>query len=271
MCRLRIVTIESIEEQQQRDHDDKLDQSFGPHSSLNSASSDCLSSSDSHPAVFQHQPYIPHFEMNYICDYQESTPSPMRAPYQRQIKPWTLMPIPQDWRTAAHFEGGCIFELFDSKLSNHFKIDSRSVVPTIGAIRYMENYNENGPYTRQRFQLCNRFQKGACTKGADCSYIHSAEVLKATTVHSFGDASHECLPAGLLLPIYSPHSNCPPQIVPSDSVLVTDGSAKLAAAVSCGNAHLFQRPQHCAHYQFKKVCHRGNECSFIHCLIPPCE
>ena len=143
-------------------------------------------------------------------------------------------------------------------------------MPTHGAIRYIEHYNEFGPYTRFRFQLCNNFQRGKCHKGAMCTYIHAViGGNEAQKIHLNNGTVYETLPQGAALYVYLPSAADKPDLVPSSKILWTKGAADVFDAVVNGRSSVIQRPQHCAHFQYKKMCNRGPDCCFVHSLLPP--
>jgi len=191
--------------------------------------------------------------------------------HRRPIKPWPLIPTDSILECASmeHFPTGWTFNVYDGRLTHYFEILSEYVVPTHGAVRYIEHHNETGPYSRFRFQICHNHAQGRCPKGFACTYIHALVLPQSSLIHMNGVAAYETLPGGMSLFVHTPGSRGAPQLTPSEYILRTAGSEKLFEDVLAGNGSSINRPQHCAHYQFKKVCNRGSACSFIHSLIPP--
>lgn len=106
-------------------------------------------------------------------------------------------------------------------------------------------------------------------------------------------AGVEMLPEGVVLMVYPPNNaQAHPQPIPSEKILRTAGAsnvyhvlrnahqqreAKLQEALRVtgrpGNVAPVKqphglKPRHCAHFQFKRLCNLGNECNFIHSLVP---
>jgi len=74
----------------------------------------------------------------------------------------------------------------------------------------------------------------------------------------------EALPAGRIFTVVCAQGR--PHAVPSEFVLRTAG-AELAMAAGASDA---PRPLlHCAHFQSRRMCRLGPDCSFIHSKIPP--
>lgn len=193
-----------------------------------------------------------------------------RKPVQpREMKSWNLIPLPEgDWFALKHFAPGFQVSVYDATLTNYFQVPSENVIPTHGAIRYIEHYNEFGPYSRFRFQLCNNFQRGRCQNGAACTYIHAAAAPEtAQKIHMNNGTVYDTLPAGVVFPLFC-RGHQRPQLIPSEYILVTKGAVDVYHAIIEGNPSNIQRPQHCAHFQFKKMCNRGADCGFIHSLVP---
>lgn len=186
----------------------------------------------------------------------------------RQVKPWPLIPHPGDCSGMDVFPAGFIFEVYDGHLTQVYQVPSENVVPTHGAIRYVEHYNSCGPYTRYRFQICHNYLCGRCTKGVSCTYVHVNSLPPSTMIHVYGVRDYEMMPPGVTLFVHCPHSSAAPQMIPSQQLIRTEGAASMIQAVMSGTPSSVQRPQHCAHYQYKKVCNRGYSCNFIHSLIP---
>jgi len=152
--------------------------------------------------------------------------------------------------------------------SRNFEIPSEWVVPTHGSVRYVEHYNETGPYSRFRFQLCQNFLNRCCNKGFNCTYVHTRQLPLPRSIHVQGVDTYEMLPPGLQLFVHMPgsadESNL--QVVPSEFVIRTLGSERVYADVIEQKSGNCIRPQHCAHFLYKKVCNRGAECAFVHVL-----
>jgi hypothetical protein len=205
------------------------------------------------------------------CVYPTELSVPVQEPQRRQaMKPWPL--IPTDWMTRvfelATFPRGWTFNVYDGRLTSYVEVPSECVVPTNGGIRYVEHYNETGPYSRFRFQVCHNFLNGCCNKGASCTYIHATHLPTPRRIHVMNADGYERLPAGVALCIHLPGGGSRPQMIPSEYILRTEGSEKLYREIAEGQRRSMHRPQHCAHFQFKKVCNRGPDCSFIHSLVP---
>jgi len=199
-------------------------------------------------------------------------PTPTRRVGGPNIKPWKLLPTPDsDWMTQQRFEPGFTISVYDAMLTLHFDIHSENVIPTHGAIRYIEHYNECGPYSRFRFQLCHNFQRGKCRSGAACTYVHAIVDGEENVqrIHLNNGTVYETLPHGVSLFVHLPSASVGAQQIPSEAILRTKGAVEVYKAVINDRFSAIHRPQHCAHFQFKKMCNRGSECGFIHSLIPP--
>jgi hypothetical protein len=197
-----------------------------------------------------------------------TTPSP--SPH-RPRRPWH--PIPTDWIPRCHemetFPPGFKVNVFDGVLMRYFEVPSEWIVPTVGAVRYVEHFNEAGPYTQFRFQLCHNFVNGRCHRGFHCTYVHARQLPPAHQIHVQGVDTYERLPPGIMLSVYMPGSAGSPQTIPSEFIFRTRGSERIYADLLNAIHVVFQRPQHCAHFLFKKVCNRGADCAFIHALVSP--
>lgn len=172
-----------------------------------------------------------------------------------------------------HFEKGFFFGLYNHGSTQYYQVPSENVVPTKGALKYVEQYNSYGASLRFRFQLCHKFLAGKCDRGESCPYVHVTSLGKASSVHlnnpenSIGKG--DTLPAGAVLYIHPPGTiTAPPQMIPSEYLLRTQGAMAVYEAVVNHTPCAIIRPQHCAHFQFKRVCNRGNSCNFIHSLVP---
>jgi len=189
----------------------------------------------------------------------------------KNVRNWVRLPLPEEhWEVAKTFPPGFHVGVYDAKLTSYFEVPSECVVPTHGAIRYVEHYNEFGPYSRFRFQLCNNFQAGRCSRGAACTYIHALGFDRAQQIHLNNGTTGRTLPHGASFYVFMPSNTSPvPQFVPSTQILVTKGSLAVYDAIMSNRRSCIGRPQHCAHFVYKKVCNRGEECNFIHSLASP--
>jgi hypothetical protein len=188
----------------------------------------------------------------------------------REKKPWT--PIDTTWLPRCHematFPAGFKVNVYDGRLTNYFEVPSEWIAPTHGGMRYVEHFNETGPYSRFRFQLCHNFLNGRCNKGFNCTYVHANQLPTAHEIHVQGMDAYERLPAGLSLFVNMPGSTGRPQMVPSQYIIRTVGSERLYTDVLDNKHGTFVRPQHCAHFLFKKLCNLGPKCAFIHVIAP---
>jgi len=187
----------------------------------------------------------------------------------RQKKAWvqidtTWVPGCQAMET---FPRGFSVNVYDGRLINYFEVPSEWVVPTMGGLRYIDHFNETGPYSRFRFQLCQNYLSARCKKGFTCSYVHAKRLPPAHAIHVQGADSYERLPAGLSLIVPTPGSTDKPQLIPSQFIIRTVGAERLFADVIENHHGTSVHPQHCAHFLFKKLCNRGPECAFIHALM----
>lgn len=190
------------------------------------------------------------------------------AARRREIKPWNIIQLPSDIFNLPRFPEGFSFDVYDGHLTQHFEVPSQDVIPTHGSVRYVEHFNECGPYSRFRFQICHNFTTGRCNKGGSCTYIHVAALPQSSVIHVQGCADYEMLPPGATFFLHSPHSKATPQMVRSEYLIQTQGSLLLMESIMGGKQSPIQRPQHCAHFQYKRVCNRGYNCNFIHSIIP---
>jgi hypothetical protein len=200
----------------------------------------------------------------------EKVPPLSESDRRKEKKPWVQ--IDTTWmircQHMATFPAGFKVNVYDGRLTSFFEVPSEWIVPTHGGMRYVEHFNETGPYSRFRFQLCHNFLNGRCAKGFACTYVHAKQVPTAHEIHVQGLDTYERLPAGLSLFVHMPGSMGRPQMIPSQYVIRTLGSERLYADVIDNKPGTTVRPQHCAHFLFNKLCNRGPDCAFIHALLP---
>jgi len=164
-----------------------------------------------------------------------------------------------------HLPAGEHFGVYDGSLTSFYDVPSEDVLLTHGAIRYAEHYNECGPYTRFRFQLCRNNLKGACTKGGNCTYVHVTRLPTPSPVHVNGvSAGYPTMPAGVVMYVHLPSSNAPPMQIASEKMLRTAGAEAIMESITNATPLQIKRPQHCAHFTYKKICNRGSLCQFLH-------
>ncbi|KAK7196957.1 hypothetical protein NESM_000638600 [Novymonas esmeraldas] len=119
-----------------------------------------------------------------------------------------------------------------------------------------------------RLVLCRNFSvdhPGSCPKGALCKFVH-ADVRDAThaTIHvnyawrSLSHCTYARLPPGDVLTVLAPNERPPTEVIPSERILLTRGSAGWREHVG--------GLSHCAHYYFNRMCNRGERCNFIHAV-----
>jgi hypothetical protein len=201
-------------------------------------------------------------------EYHE--PSAVKTTERREKKEWVQIDTSWMARSSemATFPAGFKVSVYDGRLTSYFEIPSEHIVPTHGGMRYVEYFNETGPYSRFRFQLCHNFLLGRCNKGFTCTYIHAKQVPKAQSIHVQGLDAYERLPPGISVFVDMPGSTGQPQLIPSENIVRTLGAERLYAEIIDNKQGTFVRPQHCAHFMFKKLCNRGPNCAFIHALMP---
>ena len=218
------------------------------------------------PIVRVHQPYAT------IVPLQEDEPV-SELPRERQgrsLKDWkriTELILLGVVRTSYAFPTGWTFKAYDRDLLHDYEIPSNQVPPTIGAFRYIEHYNECGPYTRFRFQLCHNFLRGHCVSGFDCTYIHAHSLPVANNVHHLSrnagsTNSFATLPPGYYIPVQVSGGPRHPQMIPSECILRTRGADR--ALKELGSSRVGHVPALCAH----NLCNRGDRCDFIHSTLP---
>jgi hypothetical protein len=249
MCRTKLVSLESFEPVADDHH-------CLTQSDISSESSDSPMQS---PVV-----------KSPSAQKQKQLPAPNKKNLSnryREIKPWTPIELPADVATMATFPAGFKVEVYDGHLTQHFTANSNEVVPTVGALKYVEHFNETGPYGRFRFQLCHNYACGRCNRGYNCTYLHINRLPEAHTIHLQG-GSYTMMPKGVSLFVHTPHTHHAPQIVPSEYLIQTQGSIQMMNSILEGKQATVQRPQHCAHFQYKRMCNRGYECNFIHSTVP---
>jgi len=262
MCRARVIYLVD-EHDAPREKPEVLDLEFSA-SSIDGATPEVYSTSPTDD-VFAFVPQI-------------SSPAvhAKRTVPPREMKKWNLLPLPKvNWYMLENFEPGFQICVYDALMTSFFEVPSEHVFPTHGAIRYIEHYNEFGPYSRFRFQLCSNFQQGRCQKGSSCTYIHAyLNQDIAQKIHLNNGTMYETLPAGIVFNIHPPNANGTlgrSETIPTEFILRTKGATELYHSVTNNCLSAFHRPQHCAHFQYKKMCNRGTECSFIHSMLPPCS
>lgn len=172
---------------------------------------------------------------------------------------------------------GWFFAAYDGNLTQYFEVPPRNVTVSHGAIRYIEHYNQCGPYSTYRFQVCHNYCSGRCKRGVECTYLHVDDMPSAQSIHVLGGTAYDMMPAGCALVVHTPHGTAPPQVIPSEKLIRTHGAEVLMQGLLLGTSVMtnspmgmrhVQRPQHCAHFQYRKLCNRGYQCSFIHSTIP---
>ena len=181
---------------------------------------------------------------------------------------------------------GAVLTVYNGDISQHFTVPSELVRITRGAIKYADHRAKFGQQTRFRFQLCNNYLHGRCPRLSECSYIHVTALPAPSEVHLNPYAprrgafalspqddpavadSYETLPSGFVITVYPPNDAgvLEPQLIPSEMIIMTAGAVtarRWHQGVSVGN-----KPRHCAHFQFKRLCHLGSQCHFIHSKVP---
>eukprot|EP00759_Apiculatamorpha_spiralis_P048090 PhF_6_TR43419/c3_g1_i1/m.66713 len=198
----------------------------------------------------------------------------MQVPQQQQAPPSVVVPnsstsfYPEHPRYAAGF----IFKVFNDERTHFIHLPSQYVLVTEGSNRYLNcgNTEQMAP----RFVLCRHILRDRlCPRGSTCNFIHG--VLRAAEgdpnyrrveVHKndateHGGPRYETLPPGAKMLIAYPGEERHVQI-PSQNIYKTRGSELYHRVLPSGLPPRI--PQRCTHYQFKKMCHRGAECNFIH-------
>jgi hypothetical protein len=162
--------------------------------------------------------------------------------------------------------------VYSGDMSRHFNIPSEQVQVTRGSIKYVDHYHRYGQQTRFRFQLCQNYLFGKCTRLSECAYIHATELPAPTDVHLNPFAprhlaadrhghsedvvptllddptvvdNYDTLEPGFVLTIYGPNATTNttgshrgeqsgPQRIPSEMILTTCGSETALAHMLSG-------------------------------------
>lgn len=121
-----------------------------------------------------------------------------------------------------------------------------------------------------RLVFCRHYKPGepySCSMNDGCKFVHAdvdPETLDAHPIHVKYAWRHEdlCtykrLPAGAVVRVTAPNNRPPVEEIPSERILVTQGSLNHAEAVG--------PLSHCAHYYFNRMCNRGEQCNFVHAV-----
>eukprot|EP00760_Papus_ankaliazontas_P027162 PhM_4_TR3187/c0_g1_i1/m.58967 len=175
------------------------------------------------------------------------------------------------------YSGGFIFKVFNDERTHFIQLPSQYVLVTEGSTRYLNcgNAEQMAP----RFVLCRHILRDRlCPRGSTCNFIHGVlraaegdpayrrvEVHKNDAMET-GMTRYETLPPGMNMVIAYPGEdrNIP---IPSQHIYKTRGSELYYRVLPNGLPPKI--PQRCTHYHFKKMCHRGAECNFIHIAYDP--
>ena len=225
-----------------------------------------ISDSDSESREYVHTPYATGKSLSSLDAFQlplRQSGSPSLPKSQKQ---WKHIPMdPHAPITSmTKFPPGWKFSVFNSHVTMYYEVPSENVQPTHGAIRYIEHFNEAGPYTKFRFQLCHNHRNGLCRKGFDCTYIHAMSLPRPCTVHVNGLMGYNRLPAGLQICVHPTNSNGTSEVIASENILLNFGSERAYREAFQGTSTPQHPPQHCAHFRYKRVCNLGDQCAFIH-------
>jgi hypothetical protein len=195
---------------------------------------------------------------------------------------------------------GFIVGAFDGSFARFYRIPSADVQINAGAIKYVDHCARFGSQMRFRFQLCNNFSGGRCSRGTECTYVHAVRLPPASLVHlnpfvprriaaDLDGQSHQVapsvqddpsvantyptLPPGYLLHIHPPPLNEDSDsviVVPSQLLIRTAGADQLFAFLSA-NPHTDPAtiaPRHCHAFQYRRACERGPACPDVHSKVP---
>ncbi|CUG86559.1 Hypothetical protein, putative [Bodo saltans] len=121
-----------------------------------------------------------------------------------------------------------------------------------------------------RFVFCRNYVRGdpsSCNVGDGCKFVHvdvDIATLQAHSVHvkyawrSEDVCTYARLPPGEILQVAAPNNRPPTDDIPSERVLVTQGSLRRHDTNNISGL------SHCAHYYFNRMCNRGEMCHFVH-------
>jgi hypothetical protein len=170
------------------------------------------------------------------------------------------------------YAGGFIFKVFNDERTHFIQLPSQYVLVTEGSARYLNcgNAEQMAP----RFVLCRHILRDRlCPRGSTCNFIHGVlraaegdpsyrrvEVHKNDAMET-GITKYEVLSPGINMMIAYPGEDRSIP-VPSQNIYKTRGSELYFRVLPTGLPPKI--PQRCTHYHFKKMCHRGAECNFIH-------
>ena len=145
--------------------------------------------------------------------------------------------------------------------------DGKFVVSVpFSSIVHMPSKRSDAKSPHKMLGMCRLFQTtGQCSNGSTCKYVHcnaTETVVRAIHVsyswRSEGLCCYKRLPCGEVLQVFAPNNCSPSEEIPSERVLVTQGSLMHKER----NGYL----SHCAHFHFNRICLRGEQCRFIHAI-----
>lgn len=116
--------------------------------------------------------------------------------------------------------------------------------------------------------LCPFFESGTCVDGDMCAKFHvDTSELTRREIHvnyswkSLNEVKYDRVPAGTKMSVWAPNFRSPVEMVPSEQLLVTQGSLDAVAdSTECASL------SHCAHYFFNRMCNRGKTCRYMHAV-----
>jgi hypothetical protein len=119
-----------------------------------------------------------------------------------------------------------------------------------------------------RYALCNKFNsEEGCKRGKYCKFVHAFvdETVPKQSVHvnyAYQDTENCPYPrhtaADPPFRVLLPNEVAPIFEIPADQVLVTRGSTSAQTTSTVVS--------HCAHFYLSRLCNRGRDCGFVHCV-----
>lgn len=152
---------------------------------------------------------------------------------------------------------GQLITVYDVELRYYCRVPPEWIVAQPA---HSKAYRRENPLTLCPLQHLNI----PCADVHRCPHAHffTLENIEWSEIHtnfiwkSEEEIFYPRLPTGDVLTVYSPNVRPPIDSIPSSRVILTKALQRSATATT--------PLSHCAHFHFNRMCHRGQECTFVH-------